>query len=383
MRRAANLLITIAMKTTSATLRIAIALACLWLAFVAGVVVGLRNTTTVAIPSAGKTNVVPAAPKTTPPSTNQATRTSDVVASPSITPPRDTKPISRLARSIEAAAQLNVPQTIAALRKLDLRANDAESKLARHVLVARFAELDPQTALTYVDTLDGEEHVEQKLNAMSTWAARDPNAASEYFNTNALNGGLINEDDQRAAVAIAGEWSARDPNAAWQWATSLPLDARGAAIQRVAERLAASSPDSALQLVNTLPAGFERAEAMGPLAQRWAQTQPTRTADWVGSLRDEAERSNAASGLVAAWMQSDPLNTSRWVSGLAPGQTRDTAVAAMVHSQSLRNDPEAATRWASTVQDEALRNELVKQSFQQWQLHDADAANQWAASGGY
>jgi len=370
------------MKTTSATLRIASALACLWLAFVAGLVVGLRNTTTVPIPLVGKTNVVPAAAKATPPSTTQAPRTTEVVASTSITSPRDTKPISRLAHSIEAAAQLNVPQTIAALRKLDLRAHDAETKLARHVLVARFAELDPKTALTYVDTLDGEERVEQKLNAMSTWAARDPNAASDYFNTNALNGGLINEDDQRAAVAIAGEWSARDANAAWQWATSLPVDARGAAIQRVAEHLAETSPDTALQLVNTLPAGFERAEAMQPLAQQWAQTQPTRTADWVGSLRDEAERSNAATGLVSAWMQSDPLNTSRWVSSLAPGQTRDAAVAAMVHSQSLRNDPEAATRWASTVQDEALRNELVKQSFQQWQLHDADAASQWAASGG-
>lgn len=79
-------------------------------------------------------------------------------------------------------------------------------------------------------------------------------------------------------------------------------------------------------------------------------------------------------------MNSNPLAASQWVSTLKPGSARDAAVAAMVEAQSLRNDPEAATLWAASVQDAALRQQLIATAAARWQRMDGAAANAWLAA---
>jgi hypothetical protein len=52
----------------------------------------------------------------------------------------------------------------------------------------------------------------------------------------------------------------------------------------------------------------------------------------------------------------------------------------MVEAQSLRNDPQAATLWAASIQDKTLREQLVAQAVKRWSYHDADAAKAWLAN---
>jgi hypothetical protein len=291
-------------------------------------------------------------------------------------------PNSRLAALIDYASKLDAAQTLAALRKLDLEADSPEAKLARHVLVARFAELDPLTAMTYVDTLSSEERSTQQINALASWASHDAVKAAAYFEDNMINGGLAGDDEVGAAAVIAGEWAQRDTVAAWNWVSSLTPDARGEAIKRVAAKLAATNPTVALQAIASMPEAYERAEAMTPIAMQWAQTAPSNTADWVATLRDPAEQSNAATGLVSAWMQTNPYAVSEWVSKLSAGQTRDAAIKAMINAQAVRNDPETAAFWAVTVQDQTLRDQLVNETEKRWQIHDPEAAQRWLATNG-
>ncbi len=291
-------------------------------------------------------------------------------------------PNSRLSALIDYASKLDATQTLAALRKLDLKSDNPESKLARHVLVARYAELDPLTALTFVDTLSDKDRSEEKINALSSWASRDGANAADYFSNNALTGGIVSDEDVSSAAGIASEWAKRDPTAAWNWVSSLPPEARGEAVKELATQLAATNPTLALQAVAAMPEAYERAEAMAPLATQWAQTAPTKTAEWVASLRDLAQQSSAASGLVTAWMQTNPYAVSEWVSKLRPGTTRDAAITSMIRAQAVRNDPEAATYWAATVQDPTLREQLVSEVVKRWQIHDPDAAQRWLATNG-
>lgn len=284
----------------------------------------------------------------------------------------------RWSQLIDHVAQLNTPQTIAALRKLDGAADDPETRMTRQLLVTRFAEQDPETALTYVDTLDGDEHVQQKMNAMSTWASRDGAAASAHFDAQ-VQAGLLSDEDARTAAVIANEWAHTNPQAAWQWASQLPEEARDQALRRVAGQLARDNPGAAVLAVSSLEAE-SRPAAMEALATEWAQTSPAKTASWVTSISDHDQQARAASGLVTSWMSSDPMAASTWVSRLYPGATRDAAVAAMVEAQSLRNDPQAATLWAASVQDATLREQLVAQAVKRWSYHDADAASAWMAS---
>lgn len=288
-------------------------------------------------------------------------------------------PNRRLAALVDYASKLDATQTLAALRKLDVETGP-EAKLARHVLVARYAELNPLTALTYVETLGGAERAEQQSNALASWASRDAAKAAAYFEDNILSGGLVGDQDAQNAAVIAAEWARRDPKGAWDWVESLTPDARGEAMKRVATQLAATNPAQALQAVSSLPEAYERAEAMQPLASQWARSDPAKTASWVQSLRDPAEQASAATGLVSSWMQSNPYAVSEWVSKLPNGATRDAAIKTMIRAQAVRNDPETATFWAATVQDETLRKELVSETVRRWQVHDPEAAQRWLAA---
>lgn len=300
------------------------------------------------------------------------------------TPPRALKTDSindRFALMIERVQKLDVRETIAALRKLDNSADEPEARISRQVLVTHFAEKDPETALTYVDTLSGDEFVQQKINAMSTWASRDGQAAAAHFESRSLQAGLVDDDDARTAAAIANEWAHSDPQAAWKWAASLPEEVRDQAVRRVATHLAATDTTTAIQAVNELPAE-DRGAAMGALAERWAESAPGKTATWVNTLTDADQKAAAASGLITTWVARDPMAASTWVSQMYPGKARDAAIAALVKAQALRNDPQAATLWAASVQDRELRAELLGQSVRRWQMHDPDAASAWLASNG-
>ena len=287
----------------------------------------------------------------------------------------------RFALMIEHVRKLDVRETIAALRKLDNAPDEPEARISRQVLVTHFAEKDPETALTYVDTLGGDEFVQQKINAMSTWASRDGKAAAAHFESRSLQSGLVDDDDARTAAAIANEWAHSDPVAAWEWAASLPEEVRDQAVRRVAAQLASIDSSAAMRAVNELPAE-DRGAAMGSLAGRWAESAPAKTATWVNTLTDSDQKAEAASGLITTWVARDPMAASTWVSQLYPGKARDAAIAALVKAQALRNDPQAATLWAASVQDAELRTELLGQSVRRWQMHDPDAASAWLVSHG-
>lgn len=292
-------------------------------------------------------------------------------------PSQPQTPISRLAQYLETVSKWNDRQTLGALRQLDLEPASVETKLRRHILVSRFAELDPRTAMTYVETLSGAEHDDQATNVLSTWASNDPNAAASHLQSTALNGGLASSEDRAMAASVASEWAKKDPAAALKWCATLPEEVRGEARGRILVGMAAGNPTLAAQYASTLPAGYERAEAMQPLASQWAQSSPLQAASWVQSLSDPNEQAQAAGGLVSAWMNSDPLSASQWVSALKPGPVRDAAVTELVKSPSIRNDPEAATLWASSVQDESLRQTLLGTTTAAWRRQDSQSALSW------
>ena len=278
---------------------------------------------------------------------------------------------------IQQVAAMDQKQALDALHKVDLQGG-AESRQARQLLVARFAELDPETALSYTDTLSGEERGVQKITAFKAWAGRNPTAAASYLEDQLMTGGLASDDDAQAVAAVASAWSQTDPEAAWQWVAELPPDARAEAVRSLALNLADAEPGRVLSTLQSLPDSYDRAVALEPLVSRWAERDPEKTADWVASLGDPQEKKSAASGLVSAWMVRDPMAASRWVMALPSGGARDAAISSMIASQSIRNDPEAATRWAVTVQEPLLRQQLVAQSLNRWRVHDADAAQRWA-----
>lgn len=276
---------------------------------------------------------------------------------------------------------LNLSQTLAELKRLETSPAGVDVEAVRKALVTRLAMLDPGKALSYVDTLSGEEHGRQKVNVYAVWAGRDPEAAAAHFTQGELGGGLASDESRESAATLARAWARRDPAQALAWVKTLPEEARGSAVDAVISSMAASDPRQALQAALGLGQSYEQAEALRPLAQEWARQNPEAASAWVTTLEDPASQSQAAQGLVTAWMTQDAQAASVWVAGLPAGRTRDVAVAAMVQAQAARQDPGSAARWAATIQDEVLRQQVLPQLVQRWQVHDPAAAQAWLATG--
>jgi hypothetical protein len=271
-------------------------------------------------------------------------------------------------------------QILEALKRTEQALDGPENREMRRRLIAQFVALDPPMALSYVDTLAGDEYVRQKVNAMGAWAARDPAAAAAFFGENELSGGFTEDEDRLGAAAIVKEWVVQDPQAAFAWVSNLPEEARTEAVFAMVIRLAKHDPRIALQMVDSLDANYERAEAMQPLAEHWAQKAPVVAAAWVSALRNEPERNYAASGLMTGWMNADARAATEWVARLPKGSTRDAAIAAMVQTPVAQKDPATAVRWAASIQDLQLRGHVYPQVLEQWRERDPAAAERWLAT---
>ena len=326
--------------------------------------------------AAAKTSLPIAIPKSEP---NKKANALSIKGTPPPFPMmEDSFPASAPAAPVAAAApQMDQQQIMAALKKLEVLSDGPDKHKRRQELLALFVALDPITALSYVETLTGEEHALQKTAALGVWAEKNPAAAASYFKENGLPGGIASDEDRNSAAAIAKAWAAQDTAAAWSWVATLPEDARGQATAEVVTRMAERDPQAALHAVQSLITDYERAEAMQPLADQWARSAPVVAAAWVSALRDEAQQSYAASGLVTGWMATSPRAASEWVAQLSPGNARDSAIVSMVQAPTAQKSPEAALTWAANIQNEELRNQILPQVMREWQARDPVAAEKW------
>lgn len=264
-------------------------------------------------------------------------------------------PLARLAAQVAHAATLDATGALAGLKALDLQPDGPENRIARHILLARFAELDPATALTYVDTLPAAERTDATLTAMNAWATRDPAAAAAHLESEAGGFGLSSDASALSAGRIASAWAASDPAAAAGWATGLDEELRGEALAGIARSLAATTPSAATAFLATLTDPAEHSAAAREAALGWAQSDPQAAAAWART----STTTSAAAGVVTAWMLRDPAAASQWVDSLPAGSRKDAAIVALTQSAALRNDAASAAAWAATIQDESVRAPLL------------------------
>ena len=261
-------------------------------------------------------------------------------------------------RAVEIES-LDARGALAALRALDLPGAPAGSVIEKHLLLARFASVDPETALSYVDTLPAGERSDAAATVMGAWAEKDPRAAAAHLTEEAGGLGLSETATVSGASAVAGEWSRRDPQAAAAWAAELPDEFRAGALAAAVGRYAAADSAAALRFFTSLPDSAIRAEAATPLAAQWASTDSTAAAAWASSISSAAEQSAALSGVTSAWMSNDPAAASRWVKTLPAGPGKDAAIISLAAAPSIRNDPEAALAWAESISSSEVKEQVV------------------------
>ncbi len=270
---------------------------------------------------------------------------------------------------------------LTSLKQLRHQPHSADKLLKEQALLARYAEVDPETALTYVARLGGFNHDLGNLTVMSSWAAHDPESASAHFEDEADAFGILDENQRETAGAIAAEWAARDLEAAMDWVAGLSPDVQGEAYSRIMAQAVAENPEAALALLDAMPQGLDRREMVETLAGQWAHQDPHATTAWLAAL-DPSDQITAMPHLMTSWMQSDPMTASAWLANVPAGAVKDSGIVALTLSPSLLRDPEAAMAWSTAIQDPSTRALALEETATRWYQRDPMGAAIWFGRSG-
>ena len=318
---------------------------------------------------------------------------------------------------------------------------DGETSLLRRLLLARWTQEDPDAALASLSSAGGKQAYADAGTVLSTlaamdparaaawladpensllrqpwmgamlsrsiaeqWARQDPDAALAWASSldpeqrSGAYAGIINNimesDPQRAAALamsldsydrpkllgqIAQSWAAQDPAEAVAWANSLSALDREESLQEALGSWAVSDPSKAAAYVDQMPEE-ERAAVVGEVARNWAQQEPAEAAEWLGNQPESEGKAGAMGQVMWNWTTSDPEAAANWLGDQPAGPSYDNGVTGLAKAAThAYDDPSTAVNWASTIENQDLRDRMTNHTLGAWRRQDEQAATSWAA----
>ena len=161
------------------------------------------------------------------------------------------------------------------------------------------------------------------------------------------------EEVTRASQALLG-WAQRDPQAASDWVLRLPEGDDRRYIVTELSKVVVSQPPSSTP-VGQLQQRSAQSFASELVASMSKQESPETSLSWINELPEgSAMLAVGTHETFKSWSGVDPESASAQLVSLEEGPQKDRAIVALV-SEVVGEDPAAATAWAETIQDEALR----------------------------
>ena len=301
-----------------------------------------------------------------------------------------------------------------------LKSHALEEKLA-HILVERWAALNPQAALSAVLRVSGRRARQRLLDsAACSWAREDPAAAAAWVKSfyseaeqpaklklvvgwcdrrhaeasralweqmpagvardevaKSLIESLVHEDLNAAIGCLQGirsttvrremqceilrQWASTDASAALAWAKEQPrVQERDDAIFTIVAALREEHPDQAADLLKSLSAsGIGREHgAVGAVLSHWAETDFASAKAWVTQLPEGTLREGALEDLVVSWVRTAPQDAAAFVQKLPEGKGRLNLLN-QVAGRWVLNDSKAVQDWMEGMPEGPTRNAVI------------------------
>ena len=184
------------------------------------------------------------------------------------------------------------------------------------------------------------------LEALRTWAARDPMACGKWVIAH-----LVGPSRQRALEELAGEWAKHDPRLAMAFLTNQAgMEGSQAAAANVLAAWARTDPQAAADWLD-----HHRAAANDDMLQAtmcaWGETQPEAMTHWVLSQLDPNRRAALLPGLLMV-LPAGP-SMSAVLQDLPPG-ARDASLVAAALSRTPA-DPAGGRALVGLISDPATK----------------------------
>lgn len=245
-----------------------------------------------------------------------------------------------------------------------------------HAVIDRLGPADIEAAVAQMRRLSRSERELVARGLGERWAHFDPAAALAYAKR------LGSTDTARAiAEGAFRRWAAEAPDAMRAWLAARPAgEERNSAVARAVGQLGHTDLPAALHLLNQLPEGPKRSDAITELfrnpavtgdpqlsgklyallppnvrggyavhlAFRMAQNDVNTALAWVAALPEGAVHRQALAGIGKAWAQDDPVAALNWILlNTPPTENKLTP-----WNKSTLEEPFSS--WAEVAPDEAL-----------------------------
>lgn len=307
----------------------------------------------------------------------------------------------------DSMGTLDAKQMTEVIRLIDEMPNFQQKNLLYMAALTRWSEQDGKSAADYVwDHFDAERRAGMLGAVFSSWAAKQPEVAWQWFDTHRgsvanpvhehglvrnLYQGLASQDFDAAmarlqveedydlktiALESLGAVSATtgDSDAYFEFAAGLEnKEQRMRAVNAMLGHMAHSDPAKASSLVEKLEPGKERAEAAKRVAHAWFEAEPEVFTAWFLNQVPDEDMPAAIRDVAQRWLRRDPNAAGEFLSTIEPGKESDPARASF--SQGIASiDPESALTWADTITDAKMREGSLMNIYKQWYRRDPQAA---------
>ena len=284
----------------------------------------------------------------------------------------------------------------------ELEAERALQELARH---------DPVRALALA-LQESSDRLRERLShaVLKGWAAAAPDKATEWALAlpladrrsaiAAVFGGAVERPEDAARLgkmvcrqmpADAGDYgqlliSALTEVGAYETASRFAEESESehgpAWLNAAYYQWAMHQPEAALKAFGAITDPAIRGHAFPGLTAGWAEANPAAVANYAVSLPAGSDRAEALGQMLSQWATRDPLTASEWMlKNLTPSPDLDGGVAAVASLPSLVSQrPEIAVGWAESIADPVLRATTLTAVAQLWSERDPEGARRYIQS---
>lgn len=242
--------------------------------------------------------------------------------------------------------------------------------MALGVLFARWAELDPASAVQYAQLLPKSANAGfLRRTALNAWAEQNFDAALAWAKS--LEKGEARND---SIAAVAGQLAKRDPNAALQLiAENFAGRDASAAYDSVFSAWAETDFAGAYSAAQGLADPGMRTRAMRAALGQKVETDPRLVIESIRNAKLSELRWDLGNRAMSRWAERD-LNAARdYALALPAGELRDQQLQTVAREMA-RRDPRAGLEWLRNLPEDSSRDEALQGLFSSWAGSDSKAA---------
>ena len=220
----------------------------------------------------------------------------------------------------ELSAAIPREEISEALKASSVIMNDQQRSHFQKRLLIRLGWVNPISAMTYAETIEGKIVNETGLSDSPT-----------YFQ-----------------LAVLENWMKTDLSGAFNWACQLPdTDSRQRGLEKIIPALAADNPHATLTRLNDLQtAPSERIYML--LFLRWADQDPAQAIQHLPQIPNHDLDENILCAILTTWVAHHPEDALNWVKSQPESTSKNKALETCI-GELEKTDPATAMKWIKSL----------------------------------